>query len=54
MSLVIVGLDWIPYNASWRLQPNVWFYSYKNGALYGGSAAKNNDVVFNLTFFLSF
>ncbi len=54
MSLVIVGLDWIPYHASWRLQPNVWFYSYKNGALYGGSAAKNNDVVFNLTFFLSF
>jgi hypothetical protein len=54
MSLVIVGFDWAPYHASWKLQPNVWFTSYKNGTRYNAGAAKDSDVVFNLTFFLSF
>ena len=54
MSLVIVGFDWAPYHASWRLQPNIWFSNYANGTRYNANAAKNSDVVFNLTFFLSF
>jgi hypothetical protein len=54
MNLVIAGFDWAPYHASWKLQPNVWFYHYKNGLRYNTSATKNSDVVFNLTFFLSF
>jgi hypothetical protein len=54
MSLAIVGFDWAPYHASWKLQPNVWFTSYKNGLRYNAGATKNSDVVFNLTFFLSF
>jgi hypothetical protein len=54
MNLVIAGFDWAPYHASWRLQPNVWFYNYKNGLRYNANATKNSDVVFNLTFFLSF
>lgn len=54
LDLVIAGLDWAPYHASWRLQPNVWFYNYKSGARYSAGATKNSDVVFNMTFFLSF
>ena len=54
MSLVIAGFEWAPYHGSWKLQPNVWFYSYKNGLRYNASATTNSDVVFNLTFFLSF
>ncbi len=54
MSLAIVGLDWAPYHASMKLQPNVWFVNYKNGILYNANATSNSDVVFNLTFFLSF
>ena len=54
MELIIVGFDWAPYHASWKLQPNVWFYNYTNGVRYNAGATKNNDVVFNLTFFLSF
>jgi hypothetical protein len=54
MSLVIAGFEWAPYHASWKLQPNVWFYNYKNGVRYNATATKNSDVVFNLTFFLSF
>lgn len=54
MSLAIVGLDWAPYHASMKLQPNVWFVNYKNGVLYNANATSNSDVVFNLTFFLSF
>jgi hypothetical protein len=45
--LTIVGLDWAPVHSSWKIQPNVWFYSYKD-------TAKKSDVVANLTFFLSF
>ena len=54
MSLVIAGFDWAPYSATWKLQPNVWFYSYQDGVRYNANAMKNSDVVFNLTFFLSF
>jgi len=54
MSLVIAGFDWAPYSATWKLQPNVWFYRFEDGLRYNASATKNTDVVFNLTFFLSF
>jgi len=47
MVLVIIGLDWAPVHSSWKIQPNVWFYNYKD-------SAKKSDVVANLTFFLSF
>jgi len=45
--LTIVGLDWAPVHSSWKIQPNVWFYNYKD-------AAKKSDIVANLTFALSF
>jgi hypothetical protein len=54
MSLTIIGFDWAPYHASWKLQPNVWFYNYKNPKFYTASATSKNDIAFNLTFFLSF
>jgi hypothetical protein len=54
MSLAIVGFDWAPYHASWKLQPNVWFTNYKNPKYYTAAATSKNDVSFNLTFFLSF
>jgi hypothetical protein len=54
MSLAIVGFDWAPYHASWKLQPNVWFTNYKNPKYYTAGATSKNDVSFNLTFFLSF
>ena len=54
MSLVIAGFDWAPYHASWRLQPNIWFINYTDGVRYNANATKNSDIVFNLTFFLSF
>jgi hypothetical protein len=54
MTLAIVGFDWAPYHASMKLQPNVWFVNYKNGVLYNINATSNSDVMFNLTFFLSF
>jgi len=54
VSLVIAGFDWAPYSATWKIQPNVWFYSYKDGLRYNANATKDSDLVFNLTFFLSF
>ncbi len=54
MSLVIVGFDWAPYKKNWKLQPNIWFTSYKDGNRYNAGATKDSDIVFNLTFFLSF
>jgi hypothetical protein len=54
MSLVIAGFDWVPFHTSWKLQPNIWFYNYTNGLRYNANAAKNSDIVFNLTFLLSF
>ena len=47
IGLVIVGFDWAPIHSSWKIQPNVWFYNYKD-------SAKKSDVVANLTVFLSF
>ncbi len=54
MSLLIAGFEWVPFHASWKLQPNVWFTNYANGVRYNANATGNSDVVFNLTFFLSF
>jgi hypothetical protein len=47
MSLVIAGLDWAPVHKTMKLQPNIWFRIYANSEI-------KNDVIFNLTFFLSF
>jgi hypothetical protein len=47
ISLVIAGLDWAPFHKSMRLQPNIWYVTYAN-------SEKKDDVIFNLTFFLSF
>ncbi len=47
LSLIIAGFDWAPLHKSMRIQPNVWYYSYAD-------STKKNDVIFNLTFFLSF
>lgn len=46
-SLIIAGFDWAPIHKSWKLQPNIWYYTYQDDL-------KKDDVVFNLTFFLSF
>jgi hypothetical protein len=54
MSLVIAGFDWAPFHPSWKIQPNVWLYNYKDGLRYNANATKDSDIVFNLTFFLSF
>jgi hypothetical protein len=47
INLVIAGVDWTPVHSSWKLQPNIWYYTYAD-------SNKKSDVVFNLTFFLSF
>jgi hypothetical protein len=47
MGLIIAGVDWAPLHTSWKIQPNVWIYDYKD-------SAKKGDTIFNLTFFLSF
>lgn len=47
MSLIILGLDWFAWGAYGRLQPNIWIWKYKD-------SARKQDVVFNMTFFLSF
>jgi len=54
MGLLIAGLDWFPMGKSLRLQPNVWFISYKDATAYKATATSNSDVYFNLTFFMSF
>jgi len=46
-SLVIAGLDWVPWHTSIKFQPNIWIQSYQD-------SAKKNDVIFNMTFFMSF
>ncbi len=47
ISLVIAGIDWAPMNTSFKLQPNIWIYNYKD-------PLKKNDVVFNMTVFMTF
>ncbi len=54
IKLAILGLDWAPLHSSFKLQPNIWIYSYKDGTQYKATATSNSDVQFNLTFFLSF
>jgi hypothetical protein len=54
MSAVIAGFDWAPYSATWKLQPNIWFLNYTDGTRYNAGATANSDMIFNLTFFLSF
>jgi hypothetical protein len=54
MSMTIVGLDWAPLHSSLKFQPNIWFTHYKDGTQYKAAATSNSDVVFNMTFFLSF
>jgi len=54
MSLIILGLDWAPLHSSLKFQPNIWFTQYKDGKQYKSTATSNSDVVFNMTFFLSF
>ncbi len=47
IGLVIAGVDWAPFHKSWKLQPNIWLYDYKD-------PAKKNDVMFNMTFCMTF
>ena len=47
ISLIIAGLDWAPLDKSFKLQPNIWIYNYKD-------PLKKNDLVFNLTFLMNF
>lgn len=47
ITLVIAGLDWTPSHAAFKLQPNIWYYSYND-------SRKKADVVFALTFFMEF
>jgi len=45
--LMIAGIDWAPLNSTFRLQPNIWVYSYTD-------PLKKNDVILNLTFLMTF
>jgi hypothetical protein len=45
--LIILGLDWAPVSAAWRIQPNVWITNYAD-------SAKKTDLTAQLTFFLTF
>ena len=47
VSLIIAGFDWAPVHKSMRIQPNVWIRTYAD-------PEKENDIIFNLAFFLSF
>jgi hypothetical protein len=47
MNIIILGFDWYAWGANARLQPNIWFYSYKD-------STKKSDIVASLTFFMSF
>lgn len=46
-NLVIAGLDWTLFEKSVKIQPNINYYTYSD-------SAKKDDVIFNLTFFMSF
>lgn len=47
ISLIIAGLDWAPLHSSFKLQPNIWVYDYKD-------PLKKNDLILNLTVLMSF
>lgn len=46
IGLIIAGFDWTPMHGSWKIQPNVWIYDYRD--------ARKGDLIFNLTLFLNF
>jgi hypothetical protein len=45
--LIILGADWTPYHTTWKIQPNIWIYNYKD-------SARKTDIVGVITFFISF
>lgn len=47
VDLIIAGIDWAPFGPSFRLQPNLWLYDYED-------STKKKDLIFQMTFFLSF
>lgn len=47
VNLIIAGADWAPLGQAFRLQPNLWFYNYED-------STRKNDLIFQMTFFLSF
>jgi hypothetical protein len=47
INLIIAGFDWTPVHKSWKIQPNIWYYTYAD-------STHKSDAYFNLTFFLSF
>ncbi len=47
MNLIIAGFDFSPWDKSMKIQPNIWYRAYAD-------KAKKDDVIFNITFFLSF
>lgn len=46
-NLIIAGIDWTPLGPSVKFQPNLWFYDYED-------PNKKRDLIFQMTFFLSF
>lgn len=47
INLIIAGVDFTPVHSSFKIQPNIWFYAYAD-------PEKKDDIVFNLTFYLTF
>jgi len=47
INVIIAGFDWTPVHKSWKIQPNIWYYTYAD-------STRKSDAYFNLTFFLSF
>jgi len=45
--LIILGADWTPYHATWKVQPNIWITAYED-------STRKTDIVGVITFFLSF
>ena len=47
LHLAIVGFDWMPFHSTFRIQPNLWLYSYQD-------TAKKNDITMAMTLFMEF
>jgi len=47
INLIIAGIDFTPVHSSFKIQPNIWIYSYAD-------SEKKDDIVFNLTFYYTF
>ena len=45
--LIILGADWTPNHATWKVQPNIWITTYED-------AARKTDMVGVITFLLGF